>query len=151
VETVTGKAIEALMQEELFIPVKMTRTSMVWEPRFESDFANGYDEYGRSLGPEKRRSANAAGSMQTTLRDYATFLSALMSGKILDRRTTGEMFDSQISIHSAHQFPSLAAENHPTVLNLHGTPGQRTKPGHRANPSPRRIQRALLSLPRLVG
>ncbi len=26
---------------------------MVWEPRFESDFANGYDEYGRSLGPER--------------------------------------------------------------------------------------------------
>lgn len=96
------------MPEELFIPLKMTRTSMVWEPEFESDFANGYDEYGRSLGPEKRRSANAAGSMQT--RDYATFLSSLMSGKILDRRTTGEMFDSQISIHSAHQFPSLAAE-----------------------------------------
>ena len=110
VETVTGKPIEALMQEELFIPLKMTRTSMVWEPRFESDFANGYDEYGRSLGPEKRRSANAAGSMQTTLRDYAIFLSALMSGKILDRRTTGEMFDSQIRIHSAHQFPSLAPE-----------------------------------------
>ena len=110
VEAVTGKPIEALMQEELFIPLKMTRTSMVWEPGFESDFANGYDEYGRSLGPEKRRSANAAGSMQTTLRDYATFLSSLMSGKILDRRTTGEMLDSQISIHSAHQFPSLAAE-----------------------------------------
>ena len=50
------------------------------------------------------------GSMQTTLRDYATFLSALMSGKIPDRRTTGEMFDSQIRIHSAHQFPSLAVE-----------------------------------------
>ena len=110
VETVTGKPIEALMEEELFTPLKMTRTSMVWEPRFESDFANGYDEYGRSLGPERRTSANAAGSMQTTLHDYATFLSALMSGKILDRRTTGEMFNSQISIHSAHQFPSLATE-----------------------------------------
>ena len=110
VETVTGKPLEALMKEELFIPLKMTRTSMVWEPRFESDFANGYDEYGRSLGPEKRTSANAAGSMQTTLHDYATFLSALMTDKILDRRTTGEMFNSQVSIHSARQFPSLATQ-----------------------------------------
>ena len=110
VETATRKPIEALMEEELFVPLKMTRTSMVWQPRFESDFANGYDEYGRSLGPEKRTSANAAGSMQTTLHDYATFLSALLTGKILDRRTVGEMLNSQVSIHSAHQFPSLAVE-----------------------------------------
>jgi hypothetical protein len=32
------------MQEGLYTPLKMTRSSMVWEPRFESDFANGYDE-----------------------------------------------------------------------------------------------------------
>ena len=55
VETVTDEPLTKLMERELFSPLGMTRTSMVWEPRFESDFANGYDEYGRSLGPEKRR------------------------------------------------------------------------------------------------
>jgi len=110
VETVTAKSLTALMEEQLFRPVRMTRTSMVWEPRFESDFANGYDEYGRSLGPEKRSSPAAAGSMQTTLRDYAVFVSALMRGKILNTRTFGKMQNAQISIHSAHQFPSLASE-----------------------------------------
>ena len=110
VETVTAKSLTVLMEEQLFRPVGMTRTSMVWEPRFESDFANGYDEYGRSLGPEKRSSPVAAGSMQTTLRDYALFLSALMRGKILNTRTFGKMQNAQISIHSAHQFPSLANE-----------------------------------------
>ncbi|MBV9154694.1 MAG: serine hydrolase, partial [Acidobacteriaceae bacterium] len=115
VETVTGKPLQVLMEENLFRPLKMTRTSMVWESRFESDFANGYDEYGRSLGPEKRTSADAAGSMQTTLHDYATFLSALMRGKILNTRTAGIMFSPQIAIHSAHQFPSLA--NDTTTAN----------------------------------
>jgi len=110
VETVTGKPLQTLMEKQLFVPLKMARTSMVWEPSFESDFANGYDEYSRSLGPERRTSANAAGSMQTTLHDYAIFLSALMSGRILNTRTAGTMFDSQISIHSAHQFPSLSNE-----------------------------------------
>jgi hypothetical protein len=86
----------------------MTSTSMVWQPRFEGDFANGYDEYGRSLGPERRPYPDAAGSMQTTLHDYATLLSAVMRRKILDTRTTGIMFSPQVSIHSAHQFPSLA-------------------------------------------
>ena len=110
VDTVTAKSLTVLMQENLFRPVGMTRTSMVWEPRFESDFANGYDEYGRSLGPEKHPTPDAAGSMQTTLRDYAAFLSALMQHKILNTRTFGRMQNAQISIHSAHQFPSLASE-----------------------------------------
>jgi CubicO group peptidase (beta-lactamase class C family) len=110
VETVAGKSLTALMEENLYRPLQMTSTSMVWEPRFESDFANGYDEYGRLLGPEKRPTPDAAGSMQTTLHDYATLLSAVMQRKILNTRTTGKMLSPQVSIHSAHQFPSLAAE-----------------------------------------
>ncbi len=110
VEKVTGKSVAALMHEELYGPLKMTRSSMVWESRFESDFANGYDEYGRSLGPERRSSPNAAGSMQTTLRDYATFLTALLYSKPLGILTTGLLFNRQIAIHSAHQFPSLNEE-----------------------------------------
>jgi CubicO group peptidase (beta-lactamase class C family) len=110
VETVTHQSLTTLMQTELFAPLGMNRTSMVWEPRFESDFANGYDEYGRSLGPEKRTKPDAAGSMQTTLHNYATFLSALMTGKALGARPRAAMLSPQIAIHSAHQFPSLAAE-----------------------------------------
>lgn len=110
VEAVAHEPLTALMERELFAPVGMTRTSMVWEPRFESDFANGYDEYGRSLGPEKRTRPNAAGSMQTTLDDYATFLTAVMQGKLLDAKMSAEMLRPQIAIRSAHQFPSLATE-----------------------------------------
>jgi hypothetical protein len=47
--------------------------------------------------------------MLTTLRDYATFLSALHS-KPLGVRATGLLFNRQIAIHSAHQFPSLSEE-----------------------------------------
>lgn len=107
VEKVTGKSVTVLMQEDLYGPLGMTRSSMIWEPSFQSDFANGYDEYGRSLGPERWTSPNAAGSMLTTLRDYATFLSALLHNKPLGIHTTGLLFNRQIAIHSAHQFPSL--------------------------------------------
>lgn len=110
VETATGKSLTALMEEDLFRPLAMTRTSMVWEPRFESDFANGYDEHGHSLGPQKRSRPGAAGSMQTTLRDYPTFLSAVMRHQIPDRAMSKEMLTAQVRIHSAHQFPSLAPE-----------------------------------------
>jgi CubicO group peptidase (beta-lactamase class C family) len=107
------------MEQELFGPLGMSRTSMVWEPRFESDFANGYDEYGRSLGPEKRTTPDAAGSMQTTLRDYATFLSALMRGKVLGAKMTAEMLRPQIAIHSAHEFPSLDTESTTANDSIH--------------------------------
>src|SRR6202789_2430842 len=95
------------MQEDLFGPLQMSRTSMIWLPRFESDFANGYDEYSRSLGPERRTSPNAAGSMLTTPRDYATFLSALMRGEGPSPKTGDRILNPQIRIHSARQFPSL--------------------------------------------
>jgi CubicO group peptidase (beta-lactamase class C family) len=108
VRTAAGKTLTNLMQENLCSPLQMTNTSMIWEPRFENDFANGYDEYGRSLGPEKRTTADAAGGMQTTVHDYATLLSAIMSRKILSAATAEKMLSPQVTIHSAHQFPSLA-------------------------------------------
>ncbi len=110
VEKVTGRSITVLMQEALYGPLGMARSSMIWQPGFESDFANGYDEYGRSLGPERWASPSAAGSMLTSLRDYATFLGALLHNKPLGTHTTGLLFDRQIAIHSAHQFPSLNEE-----------------------------------------
>ena len=111
VETVTGKTATVLMRETLFEPLGMTRTSMIWQSRFETDFANGYDEYGRSLGPEKRSRPDAAGSMQTTLADYATFLASVLQHRTVDERTATEMLRPQIAIHSAHQFPSLARDS----------------------------------------
>jgi len=107
VETVTNQSLTDLMSQKLFGAIGMSRTSMVWESRFESDFANGYDEYGRSLGPEKRKTPDAAGSMQTTLRDYSALLSAIMRRDVLSTRAAGWMLSPQIQIHSAHQFPSL--------------------------------------------
>jgi CubicO group peptidase (beta-lactamase class C family) len=110
VETATGESLTELMKEQLFTPLHMERTSMIWQPEFDSDFANGYDEYGRSLGPERRTNPDAAGSMQTTLRDYSRLLSAVMRHGVLNAQTAAEMLSPQIAIASAHQFPSLATD-----------------------------------------
>ncbi len=110
VETATKKPVNDLMREYIFTPDNMKRTSMVWEERFESDFANGYDEYGRSLGPQRRKTADAAGSMQTTLHDYANFLQAILQGKNPDAKTREPMLTPQIEIFEKHEFPSLNTE-----------------------------------------
>jgi CubicO group peptidase (beta-lactamase class C family) len=115
VETITKKSLEELMQEHVFQPLGMARSSMVWQERFESDYANGYDEYGRSLGPQKRLKADAAGSMLTTIRDFARFIEAVIIGKGLSKQIRDEMFSPQIQILSKQEFPTL--ENETTEEN----------------------------------
>jgi len=110
VETITGKPLEELMRARVFQSFGMTRTSMVWQDRFESNYANGYDEYGRSLGPERHPKAEAAGSMQTTLADFARFLEAVIEGQRLRPETRDLMLSPQITIPWKHEFPTLAAE-----------------------------------------
>jgi CubicO group peptidase (beta-lactamase class C family) len=110
VETITNEPLTRLMDERLFQPLGMARTSMVWQDRFERDFANGYDEYGRSLGPLKRTTADAGGSMQTTVSDYARLLQAMLSGKGLSASVLREMLSPQIRIRSKHEFPTDAPE-----------------------------------------
>jgi len=121
VETLTKKPLEELMQTHVFQPFGMTRTSMVWQDRFEDDYANGYDEYGRLLGPQKRTSADAAGSMKTTIGDFARFMLAVMQGKKLKKETLAKMLGPQIQILSKYQFPTLlpttTEENKPIRLS----------------------------------
>jgi CubicO group peptidase (beta-lactamase class C family) len=83
---------------------------MVWEKRFEDDYANGYDEQGKSLGVKRRQRGDAAGSMQTTLRDYARFVQAGLSGAIPEEEGRKLMLSPQIQIMSKHEFPTLSTE-----------------------------------------
>jgi CubicO group peptidase (beta-lactamase class C family) len=107
VETIGGKPLQGLMQERVFRPLNMSRTSMVTEQRFEDDYANGYDEWGRSLGHQQRKTSSAAGSMQTTLHDFTRFMQAVIDGRGLPKSARESMLTPQIQIFSEHQFPTL--------------------------------------------
>ena len=110
IETITNKPLQDLMDEQVFRPLGMTRTSMIWQDRFESDHANAYDEYGRSLDAHRWKIADAAGSMQTTAGDVATLLVAIMQGTGLKAKSHQQMLSPQIQIFSRHEFPSLNTE-----------------------------------------
>jgi CubicO group peptidase (beta-lactamase class C family) len=107
VETITGKSVEELAKEYVFIPYSMINTSYQWQPRFESNYAVGYNASGNPLRKYKTRPVNAAGSMETTISDYTRFNMALLQGKGLNAEAKQEMFSPQIAIHSRRQFPSL--------------------------------------------
>ncbi|HMD31727.1 MAG TPA: serine hydrolase domain-containing protein [Candidatus Acidoferrales bacterium] len=110
VETITKTPLEDLMQARVFKPLGMKRTSMIWQERFENDFANGYDDQGRPLPPQRRDRADAAGSMGTTLSDFSLFLQAVMFDRGLRPKVREQMLSAQIEIHSKHQFPTLSEE-----------------------------------------
>jgi CubicO group peptidase (beta-lactamase class C family) len=110
VETVTSKPLGDLMHERVFQPMGMDRSSMVWEQAFEDNYANGYDEEERSLGPQKRKRAGAAGSMLTTPRDFARFMQGVMKSTGLRPETRETMLSPQIQILSKHEFPPLSTE-----------------------------------------
>lgn len=109
-EAITKRPLNDLMRDRIFAPFGMARTSMAWESRFESDYANAYDEEERSLGPQRRKAADAAGSMQTTLADFSRFIEVLLQDKAMKPETRKLMLSPQIQIFSKHEFPTLSAE-----------------------------------------
>ncbi len=107
VESVAHAPLDTLMEARVFRPLRMTRTSMTWRPALDSDVASGFDEYGRPLGHQTWKQAEAAGSMQTTPEDFGRLVIAVAEGRGLGRRTHAAMLAPQVRIDSAHQFPSL--------------------------------------------
>jgi CubicO group peptidase (beta-lactamase class C family) len=110
VEEATRQPVQTLMRDRVFRRFGMARTSLTWESAFETDYAHGYDEYGRSLGPQRRRRADTAGSMQTTVADFSRFIEAVARGKGLKRDTRATMLGPQIAIRSRTQFPTVSTE-----------------------------------------
>jgi CubicO group peptidase (beta-lactamase class C family) len=46
-EEVTGRGLEELAQVKIFQPLGMSRTSYIWQPEFEANYACPHDTYGR--------------------------------------------------------------------------------------------------------
>ena len=111
VETVTGRSLEELAQQRIFGPFGMRRTSYVWQAFFEDDYAVGHTADGDSLAKKRRNKPNAAGSMETTVADYARFLAAVMRHEGVRAKAWEEMVSPQIAIYEKHQFPSLNTDS----------------------------------------
>jgi CubicO group peptidase (beta-lactamase class C family) len=61
----------------------MTQSSLIWDFRLDANRAYPHDEFGRPDLSFKPGEANAAGSLQTTARDFARFLLAVLDGSRL--------------------------------------------------------------------
>ncbi|HKN76773.1 MAG TPA: serine hydrolase domain-containing protein [Candidatus Acidoferrum sp.] len=98
VEQITGKPLNEYMTEAVFAPLGMTSSSYVWRPDFDALTATGHDANGKPAGLWKPKEAGAASTLNTTAKDYALFVEAVLNGKGLQPATLHEMETPQIAL-----------------------------------------------------
>jgi len=106
VEERTGTPLADLMQRRVFDRFRMKDTSMAWRSDFEGRASIGYSQDGKAVDHSRRRRARAAGSMDTTLEDYAKFMAGVLRGEGLSPASKHTMLSAQVAIVSPQQFPS---------------------------------------------
>lgn len=123
-EKKTGRDLAALAKEKVFEPLGTTRSSFLWEARFDGDFAVDLDS---GLGPliqRSRTSANSAGSLLTNASDYAKFILAALSGRGLKPETASAWRKPRLrvagkALHSREKPDTSLNDN----IQLSWTPG----------------------------
>ncbi|HJP62068.1 MAG TPA: serine hydrolase domain-containing protein [Mucilaginibacter sp.] len=107
VETITHRSLEDIAREKIFIPFGMTKSSYLWQPRFEADYAVGHGIAEDTMHKDRYKNVYAAGSMETTIADYTRFISAVLQHKRLNDKYWNQLFSPQIAINSKTQMFSL--------------------------------------------
>jgi CubicO group peptidase (beta-lactamase class C family) len=106
-ETGLGLEVGAEMQKRIFDRFGMSRTSMRWRDDFAGNFAEGYTQDGVLEPHDRRDNVSAAGSLDTTIDDWAKFLAAVARGDGLSAKSKAQMVRRQVEIDSPTQFPTL--------------------------------------------
>jgi CubicO group peptidase (beta-lactamase class C family) len=101
------------MQRRVFDRFSMPNTSMMWRSDFAANLADGWKGDGTVEPHDERSKVRAAGSMDTSIGDFANFAAAFMRGEGLKPDSRAEMLRGQLAITSRSQFPSLAPEAPP--------------------------------------
>jgi CubicO group peptidase (beta-lactamase class C family) len=98
VEQITGKALNDYMTDAVFAPLGMTSSGYVWRPDFDERTATGHDGEGKPVALWKPKEAGTASTLNTTAKDYALFVEAVLNRKGLKVPTLGDMETPQIAL-----------------------------------------------------
>jgi CubicO group peptidase (beta-lactamase class C family) len=105
--------VKAEMQRCVFDRFGMARTSMQWRDDFRPNLADRYGMNGETEPHDERSNVSAAGSMDTTIADQARLWAGVIRGDGLSPAAHAELLRPTLSIHSAHQFPTLPTDTDP--------------------------------------
>ena len=95
------------LTNDVFNKLNMPRTSLTWRNDFGSNAADGWNDQGQVQTHNHNSKVRAAGSLDTTISDFAQFTAALVRGEGLSGPSFNEMTRPQLHITTAHQFPVL--------------------------------------------
>ena len=98
IERITGLQTEVMMQQKVFKPLGMERSSYIWQKEFDSDFAVPHNELSITESKYKPQEANVAHSLQTTAPDYAKYVIALLNGIGMRKSAIDQMLTSQVKV-----------------------------------------------------
>ena len=115
-ETGLGMNVGDEMQRRVFDRFGMTRTSMMWRADFAANLADGYGADGGFEAHDQRSRPRAAGSMDTTITDFAKFLAGFARGDGLSPRSRAEMVRPQMPISTPSQFPTFLEARSPEMM-----------------------------------
>jgi CubicO group peptidase (beta-lactamase class C family) len=102
-----GLELGAEMQRRVFDRFGMANTAMAWRPDFARNLADGWKADGGVEPHDERSAPRAAGSMDTTIDDFARFAAGFMRGEGISRRARADMVRAQAPITTLSQFPTL--------------------------------------------
>ena len=117
VEAITGEKLHALAERLVLKPFGMTRSSFLWEWRFEANRAAPHDDFGTPALGWKFGVGNAAASLQTTAADHGRFLQRVLDGSRLQSGTTQLWLSEEIAIRQARP-QALDAESEDVVTGV---------------------------------
>lgn len=98
VEHLSGQTINEFMQEQVFRPLGMSRSSYVWEKDFDTDCAIPHDAFGRTRTLRKPDTGNTAYSLNTTAEDYAKYILAVLNARGLQSKSIDQMLTAQVNV-----------------------------------------------------
>jgi CubicO group peptidase (beta-lactamase class C family) len=107
IERGLGLSVEDEMQRRFFKPLGIKNTSLIWQPHFSENLADGWKADGSIEPHDERSKVRAAGSMDTSIADLAKLTAAYMRGNGLSAKARKAMVAPQMAISSRSQFPSL--------------------------------------------
>jgi CubicO group peptidase (beta-lactamase class C family) len=101
IEVITGEKLHTLIERLVARPFGMTRSSFIWDQRFDSNRAYPHDDFGRPALDRKPGEANAAWSFQTTAADFAQYLLRVLDGSRLRPETARLWLRPHIEVRHA--------------------------------------------------
>lgn len=108
-----GLNVEQELERRFFVPLKMTRTSLIWRRDFRPNLADGWQESGKVIAHDERSRVRVAGSMDTTIADLAKMAAYMARGGGLTPKWRAEFARGTLPITTRSQFPSLQPDAPP--------------------------------------